>query len=104
MATATFRWELPTERKNGAPLDPQTEIAHTEVQLSADGGANFSPPANVAPDVAQEFPVADLAGGSYVFRGVVVDTDGRRSDPTDVSFSVLEAPLGPQNATVDVQN
>ena len=102
MARATLNWDLPTERENGAALPPEN-ISHTEISMSADAGDNFSPPANVASDVTQEFIVDDLAPGDYLFRAVVVDAGLRRSDSVEIVGSVLTPPLGVQNFEVTIE-
>jgi len=102
MARATLNWDLPTERENGAALTP-ADISHTEISMSADAGDNFSPSANVASDVTQEFVVDDLAPGDYIFRAVVVDAGLRRSDSVEIPGSVLTPPLGVQNFAVTIE-
>jgi hypothetical protein len=93
MATATLTWTLPTTRENGVSLDI-SEIRHTLISMSADGGATFGSEAAVLPTDPQTFVVDNLVVGNYVFRAVVEDTDGRRSVPTDQIGSVLAAPSG----------
>jgi hypothetical protein len=78
MARATLNWTLPTTRVDGAAL-AQGDIDFTDISMSADGGANFSPPIQVPADAAQTFVVDDLVGGTYIFRAVVQDMQGRRS-------------------------
>ena len=79
MATVKVRWSLPTTRESGLPLDP-ADIAGVELSLSADGGANFGLFDTYPPSVL-EAQVTELEPGTWVFRGVVVDSDGRRSAP-----------------------
>ena len=99
MSRAILNWTLPTERENGAPMDV-AEIAHTEIEVSADGGANYSSPV-IIPVPTTTFEVADLVAGNYSFRGVVVDIDGRRSQPAVADGTVL-APPNAINLTVDI--
>lgn len=101
MAKATLNWTLPTQRVNGVALDP-AEIDRTDIMMSADGGANFSPPAPVTPDVPQTFEVDNLTAGEYVFRAIVVDTDGRTSDIAEVTGSVLDAPAAIADLSVTI--
>ena len=91
MASATLSWTLPTTREGGAALDI-TEIQHTLISMSVDGGATFGPEAAVLPTDPQTFLVDNLVVGDYVFRAVVEDTAGRRSVPADQTGSVLAAP------------
>jgi len=90
MANARLTWVLPTNRIQGEAL-PEAQIAFVEIQMSADGGANYSGLAQVPPPEL-EFLVADLNPGTYLFRGIVEDIDGRRSDAVDTSASILSVP------------
>jgi hypothetical protein len=90
MKTVKLSWALPTTRVQGESLVP-AELSHTEILLSADGGANFSVLANVpAPIVDLIQP--NLEPGSYVFRLVAVDksTPPKRSAPVDFPYSFTE--------------
>lgn len=102
MARATLNWTLPTERVDGTALDP-SEIDRTDIMMSADGGANFSSPAPVLPTEPQTFVVDNLTVGSYVFRAIVIDTDGRASDMAEVTGSVLAAPAAITDLSVTIE-
>jgi len=102
MARATLNWTLPTTRVDGVTLDP-SEIDRTDIVMSADGGANFSPPASVLPTEPQAFVVENLTAGSYLFRAIVVDTAGRVSDHAEATGSVLDAPSAIADLTVTIE-
>lgn len=101
MAQITLSWVLPTTRANGQALTPD-ELAGVEIRMSADGGATFGAPAVVPPSVTQEFVVGSLVAGSYLFRFVVEDLQGRRSDSYDAVGDVLAAPSALADVTVVV--
>ena len=88
--TVIVNWQLPTTRASGAPLDP-ADIDFVEIAASADGGANYGVLQNVAPPETQ-LTVPDLEDGEWFFRGVVVDQDGRRSDPLSGSITLDTSP------------
>lgn len=102
MARATLNWTLPTTRVNGTPL-ATSEIDRTDIMMSADGGANFSPPAAVPPTGPQEFVVENLDVGDYLFRAIVVDTGGRVSGADEVTGSVLAAPSAIADLSVIIE-
>ncbi len=89
MRDVRVTWDLPTTRDSGRPL-PIDEIAGVDVALSADGGANFTLLATVTPDGAQELEQQQLEPGDYLFRLIVIDTDGKTSsdDGVQVPFSI----------------
>ena len=95
MSNARLAWTWPTQRVLGEAL-PLAQIAMFEISMSADGGANFSGLAQVIPVPGEpqgEHLVADLAPGTYIFRGIVVDTEDRRSAESEVtSAPILSAP------------
>jgi hypothetical protein len=101
MARVTLNWTLPDTRTNGAAL-PQSAISHTDISMSADGGANFSPPAEVPSDGDQKFEVDGLTFGDYIFRAVVEDNAGRRSDDADVTGTILAPPSAIADLTVTI--
>jgi hypothetical protein len=71
--------------------------------MSADGGENFSGLVQASPPDIEHF-IADIAPGTYIFRGVVVDTEGRHSDVTEVtSEPVLSAPEALADFTVTIE-
>ena len=91
MSTATLRWTWPTNRVLGEAL-PLAQIQHLEISMSADAGDNFSGLAQVPPP-ATDLLVNDLAPGTYIFRAVVVDTEGRNSSVEEItSETILSAP------------
>ena len=62
-------WDLPTSRTGGGLL-PVEDIRETQVEMSADGGANFTPLTSVAPDGTQEVNVPELEAGAWHFRAL----------------------------------
>jgi len=85
MRDATINWVLPTERESGRPL-PLSEIAGTQVSLSADGGANWTQIDTVPAADPQTVSVQDLDNGDWIVRFEVADTDGRIGAPYDHAF------------------
>jgi hypothetical protein len=83
-------------------MDP-SEIAHTAVSMSADGGVSFSPEVPVLPTDPQTFVVDSLVPGSYIFRFVVEDVDGRRSANVEEPGVVLSAPGVVTDVTVTIE-
>lgn len=72
MKTIVISWILPTTRQQGGPL-AVADIARVEIELSADGGVNFTPVGSFNNDVL-ETTVADLPfGDQYEVRGRAVD-------------------------------
>lgn len=94
MATAKVVWGLPTVRSSGKPQDPAL-IAGVELAVSADGGATFTV-TDVYPPAVLEAVFTDLEPGTWFFRGVAIDTAGRRG-PESVA-SVELADLSPPGA------
>lgn len=70
MKTISVSWSLPTTRVDGFPLAAD-EIAHTRVELSADG-VNFVELGTV-PAPGHEFSQPEVEPGSYLVRLTVVD-------------------------------
>lgn len=97
----TVAWVLPLTRQGGGPL-PLSEIAHTQVELSADGGDNFGLLVQVPPNGIQQAFVPDLEIGQWIFRITVVDTDGRSGTPylEDVTVADDTPPNGVTDVTV----
>lgn len=93
MSNARLNWALPLSRVGGEPL-PETEIEFVEISMSADGGNNFSGLVQAPPSVL-EHVVADLAPGTYAFRAIVQDTDGRRSAENNIVADVGDGGLPP---------
>lgn len=92
MANVRVLWALPTTRESGKPLNP-ADIRHVRVEVSADGGANYAPVGDFPPTVL-DTTVTDLDFGTWTFRGLVVDTQGRVSPPLVATF-VNEDTTGP---------
>lgn len=86
MKNVRIAWELPITRESGLPLD-LADIQHVEVSLSADLGANFVVLNTVAPPTL-DLLVPDVDIGDWIFRLVVVDTDGRTSADVDTPVNV----------------
>ena len=100
MKSVRISWTLPTTRQQGGPL-PVAQISLVEIELSADGGQNYSPVGQFTPDVL-ETVVADLPfADSYVARGRARDTDGQPGEWQGTPFSVVDtSPPGPLSITV----
>ncbi len=79
MANVRITYQLPDTRQSGRPL-PVSEISGVEIAQSADGGATFGV-IDVLPPTTLETVVTELEPGEWFFRGVVVDTAGKRSAP-----------------------
>ncbi len=78
-------WVLPTTRESTKPLDP-AQIASVELAISADQ-SNWSVYDTFAKEVLSTVvPEVDI--GTWYFRGVVVDTAGKRSAPLVASVVV----------------
>lgn len=101
MAQVRLSWVLPSTRSNGVGMGPD-EVHGVEIRMSADGGTNFGGAAWVLATEPQEFVVDNLVAGSYLFRMVVEDKDGRRSDSYDAPADVLAAPSALADVTVEV--
>ena len=87
-------WVLPTVRESGRPL-PVSEISHTVIDVSLDGGANWTELAQVPAADPQTFTVPDAEAGDWAFRGTVVDTNDRRGASLQASVTVPdETPPG----------
>ena len=76
----TLTWTLPTARTGGGEL-PIEEIQHVIVELSADGGENYSAIETVLPTDVQQFVQNEMEAGAWHFRLVVWDTLGQQSAP-----------------------
>lgn len=97
-------WVLPTVRDSGGPL-PITEIDRTDIEVSLDAGATWTPLISVASGNTQEFFLPDAAPGQWDFRGVVFDTAGRFSPPVGGSVVVPDetapGPITDLNITLE---
>lgn len=101
MATATATWSEPTQREDGEPFDPATELRESELLMSADGGTTWTDPATV-PQGTTSFRVENLAPGTYTFRHVFIDTDGRRSGEATDTGKVTAPPAAAADFTVTI--
>ena len=91
----TLAWDLPTERTGGAAL-PLDEVDETRIDMSADGGSNYTPRPPVPATDPQEKFVPDLDPGNWHFRFTVVDTLGQISAPAPwVETVVDDSPPNP---------
>ena len=71
-------WILPTVRTEGGPL-PVSEIANTEIEMSADAGATWTNVGFFTPDILS-VPINDLPpSDQYQVRGRVKDITGQVS-------------------------
>lgn len=103
MSNLRLAWTLPTERVLGEALPP-AQIKHVEVQMSADGGATYNGLFQETDMSVLGRLLTDVDPGTYMFRGVVEDTDGRRSTDFDItSDPVLSAPNGLGTFTVTIE-
>lgn len=80
-------WALPTTRASGLPLSPD-DIDFTRIDVSLDGGNNWTELTRVPPSGTQEFFIPDAEIGTWNFRGIVFDTDGRDAPPVTGSATV----------------
>lgn len=99
MKNALFSWTLPTERQEGGPL-PVSEIAHVQIEVSANGGTDWTDLGNIPPDTLT-LQMNDLIVAAWLVRGTVEDTQGRRSIPIETAFDVLDD-SPPASIIVDV--
>lgn len=103
MSNLRLAWTLPTERVLGEALPP-AQISLVEVQMSADGGATYNGLFQETDTSVLERLLEDVDPGTYFFRGVVEDTEGRRSIDFDIqSDTVLSAPNGLGTFTVTIE-
>lgn len=75
----TLSWALPTTRESGKPLAVE-DIQSVVVEVSANDGADWALVGSFPPNVLST-EVTDLDFGTWLFRGIVVDTKGRPSAP-----------------------
>ena len=102
MARAVATWSQPTEREGNVPFDAATELANSEIRVSADAGATWSGAVTVPP-TETTFIVDNIAVGNYDFELVHIDTDGRRSVPLIASAGVLGAPVAQGDFAVVIE-
>jgi len=87
MKEIAVEWAVPVVRDDNTPM-PVTEIAYTEASLSTDAGKTFAVLAQVKPDTAQIVRRSPVPDGAYLFRLVVVGTNGKRGKPVDLNVPV----------------
>ena len=97
----TAKWNLPTIRQSGLPVDP-ADVQGVEVALAVAGGPYSV--LNTVPSDTLELVVPDLTPGDYLCRLVPIDTADVRGAETELVFQIADdTPLGPvENATVTV--
>ena len=102
MKTILINWILPTTRQQGGPLLP-ADIARVEIELSADGGANYTSVGTFTPDIL-DTTVADLPFGDYTVRGRAVDQTNQAGNWAEEAFSLSDtSPPGDVTITVTPQ-
>jgi hypothetical protein len=94
----TLNWALPTTRESGKPL-AVTDIQHVSIEVSANGGVDWALVGTFPPNVLSA-PVTDLDFGTWLFRGIVVDTKGRPSAPLEAL--VVNEDTSPPSALVSL--
>jgi hypothetical protein len=87
MKEIAVEWVVPVVRDDGSPM-PVSEIAYTEASISTDGGKTFTALAQVKPDTAQIVHRSPIPDGAYLFRLVVVGTNGKKGKPVDLNVPV----------------
>lgn len=87
MSNIKLSWVDPTTLAGGAVI-PAGHFSHVDVQMSADGGANFTSLARVAPG-EQTYTVTDLPPGKYDFNVYAVDALDRPSVVASVSATIV---------------
>lgn len=87
MKEISVEWAVPVVRDDGSPM-PVAEIAHTEAFLSTDGGTTWTALAQVKPDTTQIVKRQPAPDGNYIFRLVVVGTNGKKGKPVDTPVKV----------------
>ena len=89
MKSMRISWTLPTVREQGGPLSPD-DVAEVQIELSADGGANYSAVGVFAPDTL-ETVVADLPfSDAYVVRGRAIDKTAQAGQWSVLPFAVVD--------------
>lgn len=92
-ADVRIRWGWPDTRSGGRLPLPIEEVAHIRLEARVQGAPGFSEIATVTPPTVERL-LDDLASGSWEFRGIVVDSAGRESDPVTGSITI---PLGDED-------
>jgi len=102
MGDALARWEHPTKRQSGLPMDP-ADVKGTEVSLAVAGGP-YSVLEPLVPPATLQHPIPDLSPGDYLCKLVSIDMENDPGTPVELPFNVAdESPPGPvENASVTV--
>ena len=103
MKNIIISWILPTTRQQGGAL-PVEEIQHVTLELSANGGVDWSPLGDFPP-ATLETPVNDLPfSDQYQVRGYAVDTALQPGNVVTVPFVVADdSPPGDLEVTIAIQ-
>lgn len=92
MSNVRLTWELPTVNPRQRP------IQFTEISVRIDPAFPWTVQDNVAPDVAQEIVLFDVAPGDWYYQAVVIDIDGVRGAPVETRIAV---PFDPPNTVTN---
>lgn len=95
----TLRWALPTTRESGKPL-AVSDIQYVDVTASADGGNSWVAIGAFPPSVLST-QITDLDFGTWLFKGVVVDTKNRSSAP--LTATLVNEDTTPPSALVTLE-
>ena len=98
MKNIELSWTLPTTRASGNPIDPAT-IAGVELAFSTDGGLQYTVDKLYPPSELKAL-FTDVADGDWYFRGVVIDTSGRRSEEYIIVVAVVPTDDSPPGKLV----
>lgn len=94
-ATVEVTWEWPTERVDGKPLDPATELKNITIEHGACNASNTGL-STVDGQLVAAFPQTvgtfDKPAGDWCLSAYVVDTDSLSSDRLTIAFTVPAAP------------
>ena len=103
MGDATARWEHPTKRQSGLPMDPG-QVKGTEVALAVAGGPYAVLTDPILPPATLDHLIPDLSPGDYKCRLVSIDLEDDRGADTELPFNIPDpTPPGPvENASVTV--
>lgn len=79
MANRRLTWELPPTTARQAP------IKHVEISFRADPSFPWTKQTDVLASEAQELLFTDVAPGAMYYRAIIVDTEGGRGEPSEIS-------------------
>jgi hypothetical protein len=84
MTTATVTWTLPPKRPFAK------DYLHSIIELSVDGGANFTEIATIAANSSTEQKAVsgELAAGDWIARGTLYDVAVEPSPQVTTNFSI----------------